>query len=95
MNVKPKGITTPPSEEELSNRLKKVRKLMFQENLDYYVSFDPVNIYYLFYPQVITFAPQVNPPPKPMVTTLSHFLSLLLRTASSNAIGIVAADVLP
>jgi hypothetical protein len=32
MNGKPKGITTPPSQEELSNRLKKVRNLMSQEN---------------------------------------------------------------
>lgn len=47
MNTKPKGITTPPSQEELSNRLDKVRNMMLQENLDYYVSFDPVNIYYL------------------------------------------------
>jgi len=47
MNSKPKGITTPPSKEELSNRLEKVRGFMLQENLDYYVSFDPVNIYYL------------------------------------------------
>jgi len=47
MNVKPKGITAPPSQEELSNRLKKIRILMNKENLDYYVSFDPINIYYL------------------------------------------------
>ncbi len=47
MNVKPKGITAPLSQEELSNRLKKVRILMNKENLDYYVSFDPINIYYL------------------------------------------------
>ncbi len=47
MNDKPKGITAPPNIEELSNRLEKVRNLMLQENLDYYVSFDPINIYYL------------------------------------------------
>jgi len=35
MNEKPKGITAPPSREELSNRLKKVGNLMLQENLDY------------------------------------------------------------
>lgn len=43
----PKPITSPPSSEELSNRLDKVRTLMAEQNLDYYVSFDPVNIYYL------------------------------------------------
>ncbi len=42
-----KPIKTPPSQDELSNRLEKVRKLMKKENFDYYVSFDPVNIYYL------------------------------------------------
>ena len=41
------GITAPPSRVELSNRLEKVRTKMKEENLDYYVSFDPVNIYYL------------------------------------------------
>jgi Xaa-Pro dipeptidase len=43
----PNPITSPPSREELSNRLDKVRNLMAEQNLDYYVSFDPVNIYYL------------------------------------------------
>ncbi len=43
----PKAIKSPPSQEELANRLEKVRNLMAQQNLDYYVSFDPVNIYYL------------------------------------------------
>ena len=47
MSNKIKGITAPPSRDELSDRLKKVRKKMVEENLDYYVSFDPVNIYYL------------------------------------------------
>ncbi|MFX1281105.1 MAG: M24 family metallopeptidase [Promethearchaeota archaeon] len=42
-----KPITDPPSKEELLNRLQKVRVLMKQNNLDFYVSFDPVNIYYL------------------------------------------------
>ncbi len=37
MNCKPKGITTPPGQEELSNRLEKVRIMMLQENLDYYM----------------------------------------------------------
>ena len=47
MSSKPKGIRSAPSKEELANRLDKVRNLMEQQNLDYYVSFDPVNIYYL------------------------------------------------
>ncbi len=42
-----KAITSPPNKEELTNRLEKVRILMKRENLDYYISFDPVNIYYL------------------------------------------------
>ncbi|TFG15096.1 MAG: aminopeptidase P family protein [Promethearchaeota archaeon] len=44
---KPKAILTPPSKEEISNRWKKVRNMMQQQNLDYYISYDPVNIYYL------------------------------------------------
>ncbi|MFW9948858.1 MAG: M24 family metallopeptidase [Candidatus Thorarchaeota archaeon] len=47
MVEKLKSIKTPPSKEELENRLQKVRRLMKQEQLDYYVSFDPINIYYL------------------------------------------------
>ena len=47
MSNKLKPITAPPSKGELSNRLDKVRLIMEKENLDYYVSFDPVNIYYL------------------------------------------------
>lgn len=44
---KPKPIKTPPTKQELSSRLEKVRQAMKNENLDYYISFDPVNIYYL------------------------------------------------
>ncbi|TFG15186.1 MAG: aminopeptidase P family protein [Promethearchaeota archaeon] len=47
MNSIPKAIKTPPSQDELANRLESVRNLMVKQNLDYYVSFDPVNIYYL------------------------------------------------
>jgi Xaa-Pro dipeptidase len=47
LNNKLKCITTPPSQKELSDRLDKVRELMRKEDLDYYISFDPVNIYYL------------------------------------------------
>jgi len=47
MSSIPKAIKSPPSQEELYSRLEKVRTLMTQQNLDYYVSFDPVNIYYL------------------------------------------------
>ncbi|MFX1406480.1 MAG: M24 family metallopeptidase [Promethearchaeota archaeon] len=45
MKIKP--IKTPPSEKELENRLESVRNLMRMQDLDYVVSFDPVNIYYL------------------------------------------------
>jgi Xaa-Pro dipeptidase len=47
MSLKIKAITNPPSREELSNRLERVQKLMKEQDLDYYVSFNPVNIYYL------------------------------------------------
>ncbi|MFX0135476.1 MAG: M24 family metallopeptidase [Candidatus Hodarchaeota archaeon] len=47
MSKQLKAIKSPPSKEELSNRLKKVRELMKEQGLDYYVCFDPVNIYYL------------------------------------------------
>jgi len=43
----PKPVTAPPSSEELAMRLDKVRILMREQDLDYYVAFDPVNIYYL------------------------------------------------
>ncbi|MCP4755121.1 MAG: aminopeptidase P family protein, partial [Proteobacteria bacterium] len=42
-----KPITSTPDEKELAGRLEKVRNLMARQNLDVYVSFDPVNIYYL------------------------------------------------
>jgi len=45
--MKLKSIKTPPNREELNQRLKNVKNLMKEQNLDYYVSFDPVNIYYL------------------------------------------------
>ncbi len=47
MSEIPKPICTPPEKEELAGRLSKVRVLMEEKKLDYYVSFDPVNIYYL------------------------------------------------
>jgi len=43
----PAPICAPPSEDELKRRLQKVRALMGHEGLDYYVAYDPVNIYYL------------------------------------------------
>jgi Xaa-Pro dipeptidase len=43
----PEPITSPPSEEELAGRLTRVQTGMREQGLDYYVSFDPVNIYYL------------------------------------------------
>ena len=47
MIKKIKAITSPPSREELSNRLERVRTKMKEQDLDYYVVSDPVNIYYL------------------------------------------------
>ncbi|MBN1533747.1 MAG: aminopeptidase P family protein [Spirochaetes bacterium] len=47
MAAVPKPITAPPDKEELARRLANVRSRMKEENLDYYVCFDPVNIYYL------------------------------------------------
>jgi len=44
---KPKPIKTSPTKQELSSRLERVKEAMKNENLDYYISFDPVNIYYL------------------------------------------------
>jgi len=45
MSIKIKAITKPPSRDELSNRLENVRMLMREQDLDYYISFNPVNIY--------------------------------------------------
>ncbi len=47
MTPMPKPITSPPSKEELNGRLERVRAGMEERKLDYYVSYDPVNIYYL------------------------------------------------
>jgi len=47
MAKKPKPIAGPPSTEELSGRLEKVRALMDEKGYEYYISFDPVNVYYL------------------------------------------------
>lgn len=47
MSQLPKAIKKPPNEGELNARLEKVRNLMRNEKLDYYISFDPINIYYL------------------------------------------------
>ena len=43
----PGPITEAPSKEELASRLAKVQGLMQAQELDTYVSFDPVNVYYL------------------------------------------------
>lgn len=40
-------ITTAPDENEMSGRLAKVREMMATQQLDYYISYDPVNVYYL------------------------------------------------
>ncbi len=42
-----KPITAAPDAAELANRLARVREKMAEENLDYYVAFDPVNVFYL------------------------------------------------
>lgn len=42
-----KPITATPDAAELAGRLAKVRVLMARENIDLYVSYDPINIYYL------------------------------------------------
>lgn len=47
MTELPKPVTASPEKEELAGRLKKVRALMEEKGLDFYVSFDPVNVYYL------------------------------------------------
>lgn len=47
MHETPPPITSPPSTEELNHRVEKVRALMTANHLDVYVSFDPVNVYYL------------------------------------------------
>ncbi len=47
MISKIKSITSPPTKEELAKRLDNVLRSMEKEGLDYYVCFDPVNIYYL------------------------------------------------
>jgi len=43
----PAPITAPPSKDELAARLAQVQRRMRDEGLDVYVSFDPVNVYYL------------------------------------------------
>jgi hypothetical protein len=43
----PAPITSPPSREELAGRLTNVQARMHSAELDFYVSFNPVNIYYL------------------------------------------------
>lgn len=43
----PEPITEAPSREELAGRLAKVQDRMADEEFDIYVSFEPVNIYYL------------------------------------------------
>ncbi len=47
MPTLPAPITAAPDKDELAGRLAQVRALMKEKGLDYYVAFDPVNIYYL------------------------------------------------
>ena len=39
--------TTAPDKNEMSGRLAKVREMMAAQQLDYYIAYDPVNVYYL------------------------------------------------
>jgi Xaa-Pro dipeptidase len=43
----PESVTSQPSKGELATRLDRVQALMREQELDCYVCFDPVNIYYL------------------------------------------------
>lgn len=43
----PQAITSPPDSGELMRRVEGVRALMSKEGLKHYVSYDPINIYYL------------------------------------------------
>ncbi len=43
----PTPLTAPPGKEELAARLAQVQRQMCDEGLDLYVSFDPINVYYL------------------------------------------------
>lgn len=45
--MKTEPITAKPDRVELATRLDKVRALMEKQQLDYYISFSPTNIYYL------------------------------------------------
>ncbi len=47
MSDVPDPITLPPDQLELRERLERVRALMAECDLDYYVAFDPINVYYL------------------------------------------------
>ncbi|UCE86339.1 MAG: aminopeptidase P family protein [Deltaproteobacteria bacterium] len=58
MSELPAPITAPPGADELAARLAKVQCAMREQGLDTYVSFDPVNIYYLTH-----FANQVHERP--------------------------------
>jgi Xaa-Pro dipeptidase len=47
MSKLPEPVASPPDKNELRARLDRVRALMATQNLDRYVVFDPVNVYYL------------------------------------------------
>ena len=65
MASKPKAITSAPTKEELNARLETVRNEMRKNYLDYYISFDPVNIYYL-----TNFANNVHE--RPFILIINH-----------------------
>jgi len=83
MSRLPPPVTLAPSREELAMRLGKVRSLMHEQRLDYYVVFDPANIYYLTH-----FANNVHE--RPFIVVISNqgaptMLAPLLETSHVKA----------
>ncbi|MEW6184737.1 MAG: aminopeptidase P family N-terminal domain-containing protein, partial [Thermodesulfobacteriota bacterium] len=79
MSEIPEPITAPPGTEELAGRLANVRALMEERGLDYYISFDPVNIYYL-----TNFANNVHERPFILVLPLKGTPTMLCPLLESN-----------
>jgi Xaa-Pro dipeptidase len=83
MSRLPSPVALAPSREELAMRLGKARRLMQEQGLDYYVVFDPTNIYYLTH-----FANNVHE--RPFILVISHqgapaMLAPLLETSHVKA----------
>lgn len=47
MTIELKSLTAAPDATELADRLARVRARMAEDNLDYYVAYDPVNVFYM------------------------------------------------